>query len=366
MLAAFCASLVIAVFTSGCYLSHVAGGQLRLLWRRESAAALLAADATAPALREQLALVAELRGFARALGLDVGGQYTSLVDWPGDRVVTTVVATRPGEIAPAGFWFPIVGRLPYKGFFDPALAEAEASELRAQGYDVCISPIRAYSTLGWFADPLTTPLLALSRGRLIETLFHELVHATLFAPGDAKLSEGLATFIGQEASVRFLEGRGEAEAAERRRREVEDSRAVSAILESLRDSIGELYRSEPAGARAMAGRESLVAAARSALAELPLTTLDAAQLASRARTGDACLALAGAYAADLPRYDCALRAGAGELADFIAAWRRADAEGPSALREQRERIGRAACAAPARELRLPSPPALGTNPAALP
>ena len=91
--------------TPGCYLAHVTGGQTRLLWERRPVAEVMQDPATPEALRRKLEVVEAARQHAAALGLDVGGQYTSYVAWPGDRIVTSVVATRPGEVEPAGFWF---------------------------------------------------------------------------------------------------------------------------------------------------------------------------------------------------------------------------------------------------------------------
>ncbi len=272
----------------------------------------------------------------------MGGQYTSYVAWPGDRVVTSVVATRAGELAPAGFWFPIVGRLPYKGFFDPARAEREAAALRAEGYDVCVSPVRAFSTLGWFADPLTAPLLALAPGRLVETLLHELVHASVFLPGDARLSEGFATFVGQEASVAFFARHEGAASAARRLAEVRDQRAIAARLEALRDALAALYAESPP-ARVSERRAALVARTRRELAALSLASADPEAVARNARTSDACLALAGTYAADLPRYDCALARQRGDLARFVADWRAASERGEAALAAQFSALSARSC-----------------------
>jgi predicted aminopeptidase len=188
---------------TGCYLGHVASGQMRLLWARTPVAEVDADPTTPEALRQRLDLVAEVRVFARALGLDVDGQYTSYAPWPGDSLVTTVVATRPGAVEPVTSWFPIVGKVPYRGYFDTDRAHAHADTLRAEGLDVCVVPVRAYSTLGWFDDPLTGPMLRQPRPVLVETLLHELVHATVFVPGDAEFNEGVAAFFAQEARVRF-------------------------------------------------------------------------------------------------------------------------------------------------------------------
>jgi predicted aminopeptidase len=270
-------------------------------------------------LRERLALVREVRAFAPSLGLRLGGQYTSYAEWPGDRVVTTVVATRPGEIEAAGFRFPIVGKVPYKGFFDAASAAAEAARLRAQGLDVCVVPVPAYSTLGWFDDPVTTPLLRLPPGKLVETLFHELVHATVFAESAARFNEGVATFVGQEAALRFFaerEGPDGAGAAGERER-VGESRSVMDVLGRLRAAIAELYAGPAVPARDDA-RAALTQAARAELAALPLRLGDPARLAQDAELGDACLALVGTYQADLPAYAERLGVLGGDLAGFLA------------------------------------------------
>jgi predicted aminopeptidase len=307
----------------GCYLAHVAGGQVRLLAARRPIDAVLADPATPASLRERLALAPQARELARGLGLEVGGQYTSFVAWPGDRVVTTVVAARPGEVEPAGFWFPIVGTVPYKGFFDPVRARAEAQRLRASGLDVCEVPVAAYSTLGWLDDPVTEPMLRSDPGRLVETIVHELVHATVFLPDAAEWNEGVATFVGQEASVAWHAQAGRGAEALRERARVEDDRRVAQALLALRREIAELYAREPAGAARDAARQAAEAGARRAIEALPLATRSAPAVARSARLNDACLALAGTYAGDLPRLAEALAAQGGDLRGFVGRVREA-------------------------------------------
>lgn len=269
-------------------------------------------------VRDALELVDPVLAHARALGLDVTDQYRTYAEWPGDRVVTTLVATRPREVEPAGFWFPIVGRLPYKGYFDATRAEAEAARLRDDGLDVCVVPVSAYSTLGWFADPVTTPLLRRGAGRFVETLLHELVHATVFVADEAALSEGVATFIGQEGAIRFFADHVGPEAAAAERRRIADERAIARELGALRERVLALY--DPAAAAPDLDREraALSDATRTALAALPLTSFDPAAVAAAARLNDACLALAFTYHADLGAYAARLAALGGELPAFVA------------------------------------------------
>ena len=301
----------------GCYLGHLTAGQVRLLAARRPLAAAIADPQTPEAVRERLALAPEARELARALGLEVGGQYTSYVAWPGDRVVTAVVASRPGEVEAAGFWFPIVGTVPYKGFFDPARARAEAERLRERGLDVCEVPVPAYSTLGWLDDPLTEPMLRTEPGRVVETIVHELVHATVFLPDAADWNEGVATFVGQEASVAWRASAGRPAEAQRERERVEDDRRVAAALLAFRKDVGDLYAREPAGPERDAARSAAEGRAREAIAALPMTTRDAAAVAAAVRLNDACLALTGTYSADLPRYAEALAASGGDLHAFV-------------------------------------------------
>jgi len=325
--AAALACAVAGLLSTGCYLAHLADGQARILLRREPFAAVLADPATPPELAERIRLATEVRTFARGLGLEVGDQYTSYVDWPGDRLVTTVVAARPGEVEARPFWFPIVGRVPYKGFFDPALAEREAAGLRADGMDTCLVPVLAYSTLGWFDDPLTAPLARLAPSRLAETLLHELLHATVFVGGQPDFNEGLATFVGQEAAVRFFAQRDGDGGAVRERQRVDEDRRVAGLLLDFRGRVRALYEREPPGPARETERAALERDARRALAALPLETRDAARTAELARLNDACQALAGTYQSDLAGYAETLDRLGGDLARFVAEARRAGANG---------------------------------------
>jgi predicted aminopeptidase len=300
-------------------LSHVAVGQTRLLLAREPIDAVLIDPETSAELRERLELVGRAREFAIGLGLDVGGQYTSFVAWPGDRIVTTVVATRPHEVAPAGFWFPIIGELPYKGFFDPERAAAEVSRLRDRGLDVCEYGVRAYSTLGWLDDPITGPMLRRGSGELLETILHELVHATVYVSGHVDFNEGVASFIGQEGSVLFYQMAGESDKARKRQSEIADRRRISSEMLRFREQVATLYETYEESSEAPdRQRETIEQAARERIAMLPLANQDAAALSDRVRLNDACLALIGTYASDIERYAVRLRELGGDLRRFIA------------------------------------------------
>ncbi len=287
---------------------------------------MIADPATSPQVRESLMLATEAREYARSLGLDVSDQYTRYAEWEGDRVVTTVVATEAGSISPAGFDFPIVGRLPYKGFFDPGLAEEEAARLEARGLDTCLLAVPAYSTLGWFADPLTTPMLRGGPVRLVETVIHELVHATVFATDAADFNEGLATFVGEQGMLRFFESRGSSpEPLARVRRRLADDRRVESAMLAFRTEVAALYAESPPGEEQRRRRAALERGTRERLAALPLETRDPAALSTRLRLNDACLSISSTYTADLGRYADVLETLDGDLGALIAAAREAAA-----------------------------------------
>jgi predicted aminopeptidase len=313
--------LLLCLALPGCYLAHLTNGQVRILWARRPIPEVLVDPTLSEDERTRLQRVLEVRAFAETLGLEVDGSYRHYVAWPGDRIVTSVVATRPREIEPAGFWFPIVGRVPYKGYFDPALANDQALALRADGLDVCEVSVRAYSTLGWFDDPVTGPMLRQPEGDLVETLLHELVHATAFVSSQPEFNEGVASFIGQEARVRFYaEQEGDTEAASQRER-VGLRRQIRSEMLVLRDDIAALYASDASGGEIAAQRAALEAATRTRIATLPFENGRAETYADQVRLNDACLALTATYGGDAHCYEAALEDRGGALESLVAALR---------------------------------------------
>jgi len=299
----------------------VATGQVRLLFARQPINEVLADPDTPDRVRERLLLAERVRRFAASLGLELGKQYTSYAAWPGDRIVTTVVATQPGHIEPHPFRFPIVGSVPYKGFFDSQRAEAEAARLRARGFDVCLFAVPAYSTLGWFADPLTQPMLRRSEGELVETIVHELVHATAFTRDQPEFNEGVAQFIGEEASVAFFAD--DPIRARRQRHRVTRDRRWAGELLAFRRSVEALYQSVSDPERRRVERAALESELRERLALHLVDQTSARDALTRLRLNDACLALRGTYAGDSDRHVRVLDELGGNLNRFVARLRTA-------------------------------------------
>jgi len=316
--------------TTGCYLASLGAGQARLLRARRPIPEVLVDPTTPDETRTRLALVPPVLDFARGIGLDAGGRYTTYAAWPDDRIVTNIVATRPGSTRPAESWFPIVGRVPYRGYFDRADAEREAARLLDDGLDVCVLAVPAYSTLGWLDDPVTEPMLRRDDLTLVDTLLHELLHHTVFVRGDARFDEGLATWVGQTGAIAFFAARDGAasESAALARAHAADERALARALAALRAQVDALYASAPAGPARDAARAALEDDARRALAALPLARADAASLAARLRLNDACLAASATYGDDLEALDAAAERLGGLAALIAEARRAADAPDP--------------------------------------
>jgi predicted aminopeptidase len=179
--------------------------EARILWRREPITRLLADPELGKATRAQLELVLAVRAFARDdLGLRVGGSYSSYARVDPDQMVSVVAAAPRLQLVPYTWWFPIVGRVPYKGFFSAAAAEQEAESLERRGFDTLVRRAVAFSTLGWFDDPLLSNQIALDRVALAEVIFHELLHNTIYLAGHAEFDESFATFVGHQGAIAFF------------------------------------------------------------------------------------------------------------------------------------------------------------------
>lgn len=247
------------------YVIRAAWEEAGILWRAEPIAAVLEEGGVDPDARGKLEMVLELREFAaRDLGLNVGGSYAAYSHVDRDVLLHVLTAVPKTSLEPYTWWFPFVGRVPYKGYFDGSAARREAESLAARGYDTHIRPASAFSTLGWLDDPLLRRLLELDRVTLAEVVLHELLHNTLFVSGSVAFNESLANFVGKTGAVEFFtqrRGAGSPEARRARRawlHEVEFSRMMMELAGCLRG----LYREAAPEAEKLARREQVFARAQ--------------------------------------------------------------------------------------------------------
>ena len=172
------------------------------------------ADPTAAAtLKERLERAQQMRAYATSeLGLPDNGSYTRYADLKRPYVAWNVFATPELSLELKQWCYPVVGCAGYRGYFDKADAEAAAQALRSEGYEVNVAGVPAYSTLGWFSDPLLNTFIGGSEGQLAALLFHELAHQVVFVGGDTTFNESFATAVEREGVKRWLASHGDAAA----------------------------------------------------------------------------------------------------------------------------------------------------------
>ncbi len=156
-------------------------------------------------LKQKLRFIEKVRMYAiDSLGLHDSNNYKTLFDQKGEEIMWVVTASEKFELEPKEWSFPILGSVPYKGFFDKDAAIKLGSELKAEGYDVSIRNPGAWSTLGWFTDPILSGMLDREEGDLASLIIHEMSHATIFVKDSVEFNENLASFIGDRGAERFL------------------------------------------------------------------------------------------------------------------------------------------------------------------
>jgi predicted aminopeptidase len=210
-------ALIVLLSLGGCawnmpYLLRAAYEEARILWRREPIARVLERDDIDIDTRGKLSLVLAVRSYAGdTLGFEVGNSYATVSRVEGDAVAHVVTAAYRDRLEPYRWRYPIVGSVPYRGFFDVKRAEAYAAELETKNLDTAVWPSAAFSTLGWFADPLPSNLLERDPVELAIVVFHELTHAQIYLPSAAEFNESLANFAGHRAAIDFFCGTETAE-----------------------------------------------------------------------------------------------------------------------------------------------------------
>jgi predicted aminopeptidase len=189
----------------GCYILTQAMGQLRVLLNSERIDVLLADPKVPDDVKLKLRLVREIKAFGEdQLGLTPSSNYESFYDTKGAPITYIVSACRKDRFQPHLWWFPIVGDVPYKGFFAREDAVAEAKDPL---YDVSLGTAAAYSTLGYFPDPVLSTMLEYPEEQLVALILHELTHGTIYLPGGTDFNEGLASFVGWQGALEFARRR---------------------------------------------------------------------------------------------------------------------------------------------------------------
>lgn len=203
------ALLLASFFTSGCQLTYLmksAYNQMSILYHREPIEDVLNRPDLSPDSKSKLELTLKIRAYAQEkFKLKVGKNYSTFVQLGKPYVVWAVNASPKWRLEHYLWHFPIVGSVPYKGFPNEEDAKSESLSLQEEGYDTYVRGVSAYSTLGWFSDPLLSSMLKYSEEDLVNTIIHESVHATLYIKSNADFNERLASFIGDKGTEIYYE-----------------------------------------------------------------------------------------------------------------------------------------------------------------
>ena len=255
------AVLLSASLASGCYVLQAAQGQAQIMLERKPIARLVADPSTPPELRGQLQQVTAMRDFAsRELGLPDNGSYRSYADVGRSYVVWNLFAAPEFSVKAKQWCYPIVGCVAYRGYFAERRARRLAARLSAEGFDVAVGGVAAYSTLGHFNDPILSTMLGWNDVELASIVFHELTHQLLYVPNDSPFNEALATLVEEEGVLRWLRAQGREKDLSRYSLERRRYTEVTNLLIRTRADLEALYAS-PAGLASMRDRKRAIFAA---------------------------------------------------------------------------------------------------------
>jgi predicted aminopeptidase len=260
--------------STGCfeagYILQAGEGQLDLICRARPIEHVIDDPETSDGVKAELAEVARMKQFGKSFGLVPTSSYEDYVEL--DRPVAVwVVSAAPKLSFESRTWtFPIVGSVPYLGWFDRTRAEEHAESLRAEGWDVDLRGASAYSTLGFFKDAVLSSMLGEASdgyGDLADTILHESLHATVYIKGQTSFNEGLATFVGEHLAMKYLVDRyGEqsTQLATFQREQVEGKERVERFYKAFQD-LDALYRSNDTKANKLAKKAAYIANLRAEL-----------------------------------------------------------------------------------------------------
>ena len=257
------------------YLWQLAKGQVSLLWKARPIEKVVAEGKLSDEQRRKLELIETIRSFARReIGLEASQNYTTYVDIGEGPVSWNLVVCPKDRLDPLKWSYPVVGTVPYRGYFVREEAEKARDEYIAQGYDTYLRPVGAYSTLGWFTDPILSTMLGYSEGGLADLVIHELTHATVWIESDATFNESLASFVGEAGAVMWLEAKYGENASEVKKviQERQDGIVFRKFMHGISTRLDSLYQSEDSLEHKLEVREKIFAEAKKGFLALDLKT----------------------------------------------------------------------------------------------
>lgn len=238
--------LILLLLPACSTISYYAGaikGHTEILNKAEPIDDVLARETTTTEVRTALINVQQARNFAsQELLLPDNDSYREYADIGREYAVWNVIATREFSVDAKTWCYPFTGCVNYKGFHNQQAAQAQANDLREQGYDVYVAGARAYSTLGWFDDPLLNTMLYRDEAMRVEVLFHELAHQKVFVKDDSAFNEAFATSVAQEGVRRWFSYSNNHQAYQAYLLSVQRKQEFNALLRTTRDQLKVLYQ----------------------------------------------------------------------------------------------------------------------------
>ena len=352
-----CLVLLAALALIGCanveYYAQSVTGHIGLMYRALPVEKVIASPETAPRLAAQLRTALDIRTFATdALSLPANASYRRFVDLGRRYVVWNVVAAPELSLEPRRWCFPVAGCLSYRGYFSEAAAAQYADELRTEGWDVTVAGVRAYSTLGWFDDPLLSSMTALPDYALAGIVFHELAHQRLYAPGDTEFNESFAVVVERAGVRRWIEAAGRPGLDGRYRVAAERRAAFLDLVRGTRRDLEAVYASSRPEAEMRETKTHLIERLRARYDALRATWDSGPTYDSWFERGvnNAAIALFAIYDRWVPALEALLARSGGDLEAFYRASESLAALPPDERRarlEELERTGSAGGVPPA-------------------
>jgi predicted aminopeptidase len=319
---------VIAGLAAACsplYVIKAGWEEAKILRARRPIPEVILDPETDESTRGKLTLAMEARDFAiESLGLDAGKSYTTYTQLDRDTLAMILSASHRDRFESRTWSYPIVGGFPYKGFFDLDDALDEQRKLEEEGLDTYLRPTAAFSTLGWFSDPLLSTVVRQDEVEVVETILHELSHNHLWVKNQARFNESFATFVGRVGATRFFctrDGGGpDTVRCQRAQERWDDFLTFSVFLDGLIGDLRELYASERATEEKLAEREVIFDRELQRFRDEVQPSFKAFTFSSFADTplNNATLLSRMAYYHRLPDFQAHLDAHGGDLAAAVA------------------------------------------------
>ncbi len=273
--------MLVSTSLTGCqtirYYSQAIGGQHRILNSRQPISEITADPDSSKILRQKLMFLMAVRTFAEdELQLPVANNYLTYVDLKRPYVAWNVVAAPEFSMEPKTWCYPFVGCAAYRGYFAKADAEQYADVLKKQGYDVHVGGVTAYSTLGWFDDPVLSTFIHRSKAGAAALLFHEVAHQVLYAPDDTTFNESFATFVEQEGLRRWRKASGDSAILREYSKNYRRRQQFVGLVQAHRQKLEKLYQTDLAPHRKRTQKASIFSELRSEFSQLKAVQADLA------------------------------------------------------------------------------------------